>query len=366
MSKVNASIIGASGYVGGELLRLLLKHPKVNLKQATSETHKGQFIKLVHPNLRQFGIKFVVLKDLEKCDVLFLCLPHGMSMNQINKFKQKAQIIIDLSGDFRLNDPKLYEKWYGLTHLNPSLLTEKVLGLPELYKQSLKALLKTSFSSSAYKEKLKKATLIACPGCMSTAAILGLYPLIKAGVVVEGGPIIIEVKTGSSASGNKLSKASMHTERSGVMRSFKPTSHRHTAEIIQELTMDGKKPQIHFSATAVEAVRGILATSHVFLKQGVTEADIWQVYREFIKDKPFLRIVKEQKGNFRYPEPKILTGTNVCEIGFEKDSDSNRLVVMAALDNLMKGAAGQAVQCLNITQGWEEGLGLETVGLYPI
>ncbi len=349
MSKINVSVVGASGYVGGELLRLLLKHPKVNLKQSTSETYAGQLLKIVHPNLRLFGIKFVALKDLEKCDVLFLCLPHGISMNQINEFKQKAQLIIDLSGDFRLNEPKLYQKWYELNHTKPSLLNKKVLGLPELYK-----------------DQLKKATLIACPGCMSTTAILGLYPLIKAGIVVEDQPIIIEAKTGSSAYGNKLTKASLHAERSGVMRSFKPTAHRHTAEIIQELTINGKKPQIHFSATAVEAVRGILATSHVFLKQGVTEADIWIIYREFVKNKPFLRIVKEQKGNFRYPEPKILIGTNVCEIGFEKDPNSNRLVVMSALDNLMKGAAGQAVQCLNITQNWEEELGLDSVGLYPI
>lgn len=348
MGKINVSIIGASGYTGGELLRLLLKHPKVNLEQATSETYQGQFIKIVHPNLRQFGMKFVNLKDINYCNVLFLCLPHGMSMKQISELKEKAKVIIDLSGDFRLDDSKLYEKWYGIVHPNPKLLNKKVLGLPELYK-----------------DMLKKADLIACPGCMSTAAILGLYPLIKSGVA-DDMPIIIEAKTGSSASGNKLSKASMHAARSGVMRSFKPTSHRHTAEIIQELTINGKIPQIHFSATSVEAVRGILITSHVFLKKRVTEADIWRIYRKFIKDKPFLRIVKEQKGNFRYPEPKILIGTNICEIGFEKDPNSNRLVVMSALDNLMKGAAGQAIQCLNITQGWEEGLGLETVGLYPI
>lgn len=348
MTKINVSVVGAAGYVGGEVLRLLLKHPKVNLKQATSDTYQGQFIKIVHPNLRQFQIKFTALKDLEKCDVLFLCLPHGKSMNQINGFKLKAGIIIDLSGDFRLNEPSLYEQWYELTHPNPSLLNKKVLGLPELYK-----------------DKLKKADLIACPGCMSTAAILGLYPLIKAGVV-EDQPIIIEAKTGSSASGNKLSKASSHAQRSGVMRSFKPTSHRHTAEIIQELTIKGHKPQIHFSATAVEAVRGILITGHVFLKPGITEADIWQIYRKFVKDQPFLRIVKEQKGEFRYPEPKILMGTNVCDIGFEKDPNSNRLVVMSALDNLMKGAAGQAVQCLNIVKGWEEDSGLDSIGLYPV
>lgn len=349
MGKINASIVGASGYVGGEVLRLLLKHPKVNLKQATSETYQGQFIKIVHPNLREFGIKFAALSELQDCDVLFLCLPHGMSMNHIREFKKKAKIIIDLSADFRLNKKEDYLKWYKVKHSNSKLLQEKVVGLPEIYAA-----------------QIKKASLIACPGCMPTAAILGLYPLIKSGVVDLAQPIIIDAKTGSSGAGNKLTKANLHSERSGVIRSFAPTSHRHSAEIIQELTIDGKKPKIHFSATAIEAVRGVLTTSHVFLKDGITETEIWQIYREFLKAKPFLRIVKEQKGNFKNPEPKLLIGTNMCEIGFEKDPDSKRLVVMSALDNLMKGAAGQAVQCLNITQGWEEDLGLEKIGLYPI
>jgi LysW-gamma-L-alpha-aminoadipyl-6-phosphate/LysW-L-glutamyl-5-phosphate reductase len=349
LKKIDVSIVGASGYVGGELLRLLLKHPNVNLKQASSETYKGQFIKIVHPNLRQFPIKFSSFEELENCDVLFLCLPHGTGMEKIKEFIKKGRTIIDLSADFRLNDPKLYEIWYGLTHTNSELLNKKVLGLPEIYSDTI-----------------KKSKFISCPGCMSTTAILGLYPLVKAGVLEENQPIIVEAKTGSTGAGNKLSKAGLHAQRSGAMRSFKATGHRHSAEITQELTINGNVPRVHFSATAVEAVRGILTTSHVFLKPEVTEADIWGIYREFVKDKPFLRIVKEQKGNFRYPEPKILIGTNICEIGFEKDPHSNRLVVMSALDNLMKGAAGQAVQCLNINQGWEEETGLETVGLFPI
>lgn len=348
MNKINASIIGASGYVGGELLRLLLIHPNVNLQQATSETNQGQLIKTIHPNLRAFSMKFDSLQNLENCDVLFLCLPHGVGMKQIKEFQPKAKIIIDLSGDFRLNSKEMYETWYKLVHPNPELLNEKVLGIPEIYR-----------------DKIKDAKLIACAGCMSTTSILGLYPLIKAGVI-DNQPIIIEAKTGSSASGNKLSKSSLHAERSGVMRSFGPTGHRHSAEITQELTIGGNVPQINFSATAVEAVRGILATSHVFLKPGIEEMQIWEIYREFVKDKPFLRIVKDKKGNYRYPEPKLLIGTNMCEIGFEKDPHSNRLVVMSAIDNLIKGAAGQAVQCLNITQGWDEDLGLEKIGLYPI
>jgi LysW-gamma-L-alpha-aminoadipyl-6-phosphate/LysW-L-glutamyl-5-phosphate reductase len=349
MKKIKVSIVGASGYAGGELLRILLRHPGVEVAQVTSETYQGQFIKTVLPNLRGYPLKFSSINDLKKCDVLFLSLPHGIGLQKIEHFKKLAGTIIDLSGDFRLNKKEDYDKWYGFSHTNPGMLTKKILGLPEIYR-----------------DEIKKADLIACPGCMSTASILGLYPLIKSGLIDIKKPIIIEAKTGSSGSGNKVNKANLHSERSGVIRSFKPTGHRHSAEIIQELAINGNNLEIHFSATAIEAVRGILATAQVFLKKGVEEVDVWQAYREFTIDNPFIRIVKETKGNYRYPEPKLLTGTNMCEIGFEKDPDSQRLVIMSAIDNLVKGAAGQAVQCLNIKEGWEEDLGLEKVGLYPI
>ena len=348
MKKVTVSVVGGSGYVGGELLRILLKHPYVTVHQVTSERFAGQYVKLVHPNLRQFSLQFVSLKELKTVDILFICLPHGQSIKMINILKKKAKLIIDLSADFRLNNPNEYEKWYGFIHPNGKLLKQKILGLPEIYK-----------------EKIMKASFIACPGCLATATILSLYPLLKANII-EDAPIVIEAKTGSSGSGNEVTLASHHAERSGAIRTFKPTGHRHTAEIIQELTINNKKPKIFFSATAVEAVRGILITSQMMLKKGVEEKDIWQLYRSFSQDKPFIRIVKEKKGIYRYPEPKILIGTNICEIGFEKEIDSQRLVVMSAIDNLVKGAAGQAVQCLNINRGWEETVGLETVGLHPI
>lgn len=349
MKKTTVSIIGGSGYVGGELARLLLQHPYIEVQQITSERFAGQFIKLIHPNLRAFQYTFSSLKELEPVDVLFLCLPHGESMKQIEDFKKKAKILIDCSADFRLNSPAKYDKWYGFTHAYPLLLSKKVLGIPELYRQ-----------------QLGSANLIACAGCMATTSILALFPLVQAGVLDVHAPIIIEAKTGSSGSGSKVAAANMHPERSGAIRSFKPTGHRHTAEIEQELTIAGKVPKVYFSATGVESVRGILATCHVILKKDILEKDIWAIYRNFAKHNPFIRIVKEQTGLYRYPEPKILIGTNMCDIGFEKDKDSQRLVVMAATDNLMKGAAGQAVQCLNIRKGWEETTGLATVGLHPV
>jgi N-acetyl-gamma-glutamyl-phosphate/LysW-gamma-L-alpha-aminoadipyl-6-phosphate reductase len=201
-------------------------------------------------------------------------------------------------------------------------------------------------------------------GCSATAVILGLMPLFKHGLV-DTNMVVVESKMGSSTAGNEPSLASHHSERSGAMRSFMPTNHRHTAEIIQELSF-GEKPTIHFSGTSIEAVRGILATAHVFLKGNLQEKDIWKVYRQEYNSEPFIRIVKTKDGIYRYPEPKILSGTNFCDIGFEKDENSNRLVVMSAIDNLCKGTAGNAVQAMNVMYQWEETLGLEFTGLHPV
>lgn len=343
--KIKVSIIGGSGYTGGELLRLLLFHPHVEIKQTTSERFAGKFVYKAHPNLRKITqLKFSSLKDLEKCDVLFLCLPHGNSMKKINFFKQKAEKIIDLSSDFRLNNEKVFEKWYGYKHSSPELLNEFVYGIPELHR-----------------EEMKNAKFISSAGCNATATILALNPLFKRKLVSTENTVV-EVKTGSSEGGNSPSLASHHSERSGCVRSFKPTGHRHIAEILQELKID----KINFSATTIEMVRGILATCHVFLKENLDEKEIWKIYREEYNNEPFIRIVKEKNGIYRYPEPKILSGTNFCDIGFEKDPDSNRLVVISAIDNLMKGAAGQAVQAFNIMNGFPENTALEFTGLHPI
>jgi N-acetyl-gamma-glutamyl-phosphate/LysW-gamma-L-alpha-aminoadipyl-6-phosphate reductase len=346
----DVSVIGGSGYAGGELVRLLLDHPGVALKQVTSERSAGKFVRSVHPNLRKrTELKFVSLEHLQPCDVLFIALPHGVAMGKMTELRRMAGVVVDLSADFRLRDPAGYPKWYGHDHAAPDLLSEFVYGIPELHR-----------------EDLARADAISSAGCMATTAILGLYPLYRAGVVDASRPVVIEVKTGSSGSGGGPGLGSHHPERSGAMRSFKPTGHRHTAELIQELTVDGVAPPVAFSATAIEAVRGILATSHVFLKEPLPEKEIWAIYRAAYKDEPFMRLVKEAGGIHRYPDPKILSGSNWCDVGFERDPDSDRLVVMAALDNLMKGAAGQAVQAFNIRCGFDETTGLEFPGLHPI
>jgi N-acetyl-gamma-glutamyl-phosphate/LysW-gamma-L-alpha-aminoadipyl-6-phosphate reductase len=304
----------------------------------------------VHPNLRKVtDLKFVPIADLQPCDVLFVALPHGVAMGMMASLREKARIVIDLSADFRLNDKSGYPLWYAHEHEAPEMLDQFVYGIPELHRESIRG-----------------SDTISSAGCMATTSILGLYPLFRAGVVDTNRPTVIECKTGSSGSGGSPGLGSHHPERSGAMRSFKPTGHRHSAEIIQELTFDGAVPEIGFSATAIEAVRGILATSHVYLKEPLAEKEIWAIYRQAYKDEPFMRIVKESAGVHRYPEPKLLSGSNFCDVGFERDPHSNRLVVMAATDNLMKGAAGQAVQCFNLRVGFDERCGLEFPGLHPI
>lgn len=336
------SIVGGSGYTGGELLRLLLTHPQCEVRQVTSERLAGKFVHHAHPNLRKLSrLKFCAVSEISPCDVLFLCLPHGESMSRIDVFRELAPRIIDLSADFRLKDPAAYVKWYARDHPRPDLLASFVYGIPELHR-----------------EEIRGADLVACAGCNATATVLGLMPLYRHALVEQA---VVEVKAGSSEAGNAPSEGSHHPERSGAVRSYKPTGHRHVAEMIQELGAT-----VHFSATSIEMVRGILATCQVFTTRRVEEKEMWQIMREHYADEPFIRIVKERTGIHRYPEPKLLCGTNYCDIGFECEDGTNRIVVISAIDNLMKGAAGQAVQCFNLMIGCDESTGLGFPGLHPI
>ena len=357
MKCLRVAIIGGSGYTGGELLRLLLFHRQVELAQVASSSHAGHYLHSVHPNLRKLSpLRFCHPDDLTSCDVLFLCLPHGLAAREIERYRAVAPRVIDLSADFRLRSAGLYEQWYGEPHCASHLLEEAVYGLPELHRAELPG-----------------ATLVSGTGCMATAAILGLAPLYQADLVDSALPLVVEAKVGSSAAGATPGPGSHHPDRSGAVRSFQPTGHRHTAELIQELgraagaRSSGEFCQrIAFSATAVELVRGVLITAHVFLNERVDERALWRLYREAYQHEPFIRLVKERSGVYRYPEPKILAGSNYCDIGFELDPHQQRVVVMAALDNLMKGAAGNAVQALNCMCDWDESLGLTFPGLHPI
>ncbi len=348
MEKIRASIIGGSGYTGGELIRLLLFHPNVELCEITSESLVGKYIYKAHPNLRKStNLKFSSLSEIENCDVLFLCMPHGQSQKSIETYKQKAGKIIDLAADFRLKDLAEYEKWYGHSNSNPTALSEFVYGIPELHRDEMKS---SDFVSSA--------------GCNATVSILSMYPFYKEGLV-DTERTVIEVKVGTSEGGNKYSASSHHPERSGSLRSYMPLQHRHSAEIVQELSFD-EKISVNFSATSVDMVRGVLATIHLFTNEKLNDKDVWKLYRKYYYDEPFIRIVKEREGIYRYPEPKLLIGSNYCDVGFAVDDTSNRIVLIGAIDNLMKGAAGQAVQAFNIINGLEETTGLTFPGFHPI
>ena len=340
---ISVSIVGGSGYTGGELLRLLLFHDACEVKQVTSERFAGKALHKAHPNLRSASaLMFCTLEELEPCDLLFLCLPHGRTVERFDAFSALAPRMIDLSADFRLSDSEVYAEWYGQPHPNPGLIGHFAYGIPEINREAIQA-----------------ATHVACAGCNATASTLALAPLARRDLISS---VVIDVKAGSSEGGNAASEASHHPERSGAVRSYRPTRHRHVAEITQSL---GGFP-VHFSATSIEMVRGILATCHVFLNEPREEKEIWAIFREDYAKEPFIRIVKERSGIHRYPEPKLLSGTNICDIGFEVDAGSNRLVVISAIDNLMKGAAGQAVQCFNIMHGLDESAGLTFPGLHPI
>ena len=348
--RLKVSIVGASGYTGGELLRVALGHPRMDVSQVTSERLDGQFVHFTHPNLRrQTTLKFVRSAALERCDLLFLCLPHGSAMGRIDELSALADRIVDLSADFRLRRAEDYDRWYGKPHSNPAWLARFVYGLPELHRA-----------------ELASARHVSGVGCNATATTLAVWPLAAAGLIDAARGIVCEVKVGSSEGGAASGDASHHPVRAGVMRSFAPTGHRHTAEVEQALRLRAVETQVHLSATAVDNVRGVLATAHVFVTPGAADRDVWKAFREAYGQEPFVRIVKERTGLYRYPEPKILSGSNFADVGFELDAMTGRVVAMCAIDNLMKGAAGTAVQCANIMMGWDETLGLDFPGLHPI
>ena len=342
--EVRVGILGGSGYVGGELLRLLVRHPHVKVKAVSSQTYKKKTIARVHPNLRGVPLdRFIDPDDFPEVDVLFAALPHGVLMNQIDRLKSIAGKIVDLSADFRLKLAEEYENWYGLVHPRPALLSEFAYGMPEIHR-----------------EEIRVANCVAAPGCTATAAILPLKPLVNAFDVKL---VVVDAKVGSSAGGASVSPASHHPERCGVVRCYKPSRHRHIAEMVQELGL--VETSINFSPHGVEMVRGIQSTAHVFIDGNFSEKDVWQVYLKAYRDEPFMRIVKERAGIYRFPESKLVAGTNYCDIGFERDPLTGRLVVMTAIDNLMKGAAGQAVQCFNLMCDFPEDTGLQALALHP-
>jgi N-acetyl-gamma-glutamyl-phosphate/LysW-gamma-L-alpha-aminoadipyl-6-phosphate reductase len=344
-TSLTAGVVGGSGFTGGELLRLLAAHPEFEIAQATSRSYTGKSVGSVHPNLRgtHSDLRFTDPEDLKSVDVLFTATPHGVSMEQIDRFRDAADTVVDLSADFRLDAEEQYDEWYE-GHTRTELLEESEYALPEINR-----------------ENLKGAELIASGGCNATATILGLHPLIEDGVLDGSEQVVVDVKVGSSEGGAGGGDASSHPERSGVVRPYAPTGHRHEAEIQQFLGLD-----VSFTCHAVDMIRGASATAHVFPNAPVSKGDLWGAYRSAYEDEPFMRMAAGGGGVYRYPEPKAVAGTNYGEVGFELDPSNKRVVVFSAIDNMMKGSAGQAVHAANVALGVEETAGLEFQGLHPV
>ncbi|WOV93245.1 MAG: N-acetyl-gamma-glutamyl-phosphate reductase [Candidatus Nitrosoabyssus spongiisocia] len=348
---MKVGIVGASGYVGGETLRLLVNHPHVEIAAVTSRQHAGEYLHRVQPSLRGFtDLKFTEYnadKLADSCDLVFTAVPHGAAVHIVKELYDLGVKIIDLSADYRLHEASDYDKWYGWKHEQPDYLSKSTFGVPELHR-----------------DEIKKSQLVSCPGCMAVTSILALAPLIKHDII-DRDHIIVDSKIGSSGAGSGAGTS--HAMRAGVIRPYKPAKHRHTGEIEQELSeIAGSKISVSMSPHAVDVVRGILCTNHTFLNKKITEKDIWKIYREAYGDEFFVRLIRDKKGAYKFPDPKFLVGSNFCDVGFDIDEDNNRLIALSASDNLMKGAAGSAIQNMNLMLGFDELEGLRYTPLTPV
>ena len=341
---IKVGIVGASGYAGGELLRLLSTHPEVEVSAATSKHNAGDYVFKVHPNLKGFtNLKFTAETPSEvasRVDLLFLAVPHGSSVRITPGLVETGIKLIDMSADFRFRDSSKYPVWYGWEHPAPDLLAHFVYGLPELHR-----------------EQIRNARLVSVPGCIASSSIYSLAPLAKSGFIQD--PVVIDAKIGSSGSGNKASQATHFSERYNSVRIYSPSGHRHIGEIEQELSsVSGKPVTATMSAHSVNMVRGILTTSSVLTRDKLSEPDVWKAYRSMYRNEPFIRFMMDPTGLYRYPDPKVVVGSNFADIGFALDSHVDRIVAIGAIDNLIKGAAGNAVQCMNLMNGFPETEGL--------
>lgn len=351
---VRVAVLAASGYIGGELLRLLLQHPEVEVAAATSRRYAGDYVFRVHPNLRGItDLKFSPSDEerVMSSDVVFAALPHGESVKAVPRLADAGLKVVDLSADFRLKDSGGYPAWYGYRHPRPDLLESFVLSIPELNR-----------------EEVKGARLVSSPGCIAITTILALVPLLKdKSLGMEDARIVVDAKVGSSGSGGKPSMSTHFSERFGVVRPYKPAGHRHSAEIEQAIAAHaGVEAKVAMSAHGVNMVRGILSTAHLFTAARPKPLDVWKAYRDAYGGSRFIRLVRDKQGPFRLPDPKLVVGSNFCDIGFELDERTGRVVALSATDNLVKGAAGNAVQSMNLMLGFDESTGVAMVPLHPV
>lgn len=345
---IRAGIIGATGYTGVELVRILSRHPGVELVGLTTKSYAGMTLHEVYPHLYKYNditceeLNLPELLDLS--DVVFVALPHGHAMPVALEAARRGKKVIDLGADFRLADYRVYEKWYKVEHTAKELLSEAVYGLPELNR-----------------EKIKGAWLVANPGCYPTSVILGLAPLLKRGLV-DTGSIIIDSKSGVSGAGRGLSLGSHFCEVNENFKAYKVAAHRHTPEIEQELgKLAGKDITVSFTPHLLPVTRGILSTIYAKLAEPLGNEEARKIYLDYYKDEFFVRVLP---GGV-LPQTKWVAGTNHCDIGVTVDSRTGRVIVISAIDNVVKGASGQAVQNMNIACGLPEETALAGPGLYP-
>jgi N-acetyl-gamma-glutamyl-phosphate reductase len=343
--KYKAGIVGGTGYTGVELLRLLAGHPDVEVSMITSRGEAGVPVADLYPNLRGiYDLRYEApdAKRLADCDIVFFATPHAVAMNSMRELIEAGARVVDLSADFRLKDTELWAEWYGQAHVCPDLVADAVYGLPELQR-----------------EKIASAQLVAAAGCYPTSVQLGLAPLLKAGVV-DVQTLIANAASGISGAGRQAKVDNLLAEASDSFKAYAVPGHRHLSEIEQGLTEIAQKDaKITFVPHLLPIIRGIHATLYAQLID--LEVDIQSLYEEFYADEPFVDVLPAGM----QPQTRFVKGSNKCQISLSRPQQRNTVVVSAVIDNLVKGASGQAIQCMNIMLGLDESTGLGTVGLTP-
>jgi N-acetyl-gamma-glutamyl-phosphate reductase len=347
--RLSVGIIGASGYGGVQLVRLLLEHPQVDLVYLGGESSAGKAYTEIYPHFADRIDLKVEAIDLEnvvsRCQAVFLGLPNGLACEMAPILVEKGCKVLDLSADYRFSNLDTYTTWYKKERTDQAIAAKAVYGLPELYR-----------------EEIKQAQLIGCPGCYPTASLLALTPLLKQGLIVPE-TAIIDAKSGTSGGGRQAKTNLLLAEADNSLGAYGVASHRHTPEIEQICSdLAGHEVRVQFTPHLIPMVRGILSTVYATLRDpGLVREDLLTIYSAFYRSSAFVKVLS----NGIYPQTKWAAGTNLCYLGVEVDPRTDRVIVMSAIDNLIKGQAGQAVQCLNLMMGWEETLGLPQLSFYP-
>lgn len=338
--RIPVAVVNGSGYGGVELLRLLSRHPRFRVAEVTARSQAGKPVREVFPQLGVLGdLRFA--ERVREADLVFVALPDDAAAEVVPELLREGRRVVDLSAAFRLRDPAAYPEWYGYTHPAPDLLATAVYGLPERYRAAL-----------------PEARLVACPGCYPTASLLAVLPALSAGLIEP--TIIVDAKSGVSGAGRTLKLTSHYSEVNEDVSAYGVWRHRHTPEIAQELAAAANvAPRLTFTPHLIPMTRGILATAYASLRPGVRVADVREAYHAAYADEPFVRLSDQP------PHTKWATGANTCFVATFPDERSGQLIAMSAIDNLVKGAAGQGIQCANVMAGLEESTGLPQEGVYP-